>query len=240
VQLPGERRRLSDVLAELASMSGESFDVADMLQVVCDRSREVLDADGAVVLLSVDGASLEVAGHAGVVGDEARCSEPPARPCVDVLRSGASHALAAAVVDPRYPTYSTSLREMGLTSTATVPLRYGEGVIGVLALVRTGGDDFAPSIVDDAQHIADVVAANIVVGKTLRAALAVRDQLEHALQARVVVEQAKGMVAADLGVGIVDALETIRQYARGQHLRLSDVATDIVERKLAVAVLRST
>jgi GAF domain-containing protein len=240
VGFPGERRRLSDVLAELASMSGEALDVAEMLQVACERSREVLDADGAVIQLSVDGVTLEVAGQAGAVGDATRCSEPPTEPCADILRTGVSHALSAAVVDPRYPTYATSLREMGIASTAAVPLRHGEGVIGVLALVRTSGDDFVASIVDDAQHIADVVAANVVVDKTLRAALAVRDQLEHALQARVVVEQAKGMVAAELGVSINDALDMIRRYARAQHLRLADVAGDIVERTLAVTVLRST
>jgi GAF domain-containing protein len=240
VGLTGERRRLTDVLAELASMSGESLDVMEMLHVACERSRVVLGADGSAVLLSVDGATLDVAGQAGVLGDEGRCSEPPTHPCVDVLRTGTAHVLSAGTVDPRYPTYAESLREMGLSSTAAVPLRHGETVIGVLALIRTMGPDFTASSIDDAQHIADVVAANVVVGQTLRAARAVRDQLEHALQARVVVEQAKGMVAAELSVSIVDALEMIRRFARGKHLRLADVATDIVERTLPVALLRAT
>jgi GAF domain-containing protein len=240
VGVAGEGRRLSDVLAELASMSGEALDVADMLQVACERAREVLGADGAVVLLSVDGVALEVAGQAGTLGDEASCAEPPSRPCIDVLGTGEPHVLSASTVDPRYPTYAKSLREMGLTSTAVVPLRHAEVVIGVLALVRTRGDDFVASVVDDAQHIADVLAANVVVDKTLRAALAVRTQLEHALQARVVVEQAKGMVAAELGVTIADALDMLRRYARGEHRRLADVATEIVERTMAVAALSPT
>jgi GAF domain-containing protein len=239
VGFTGEHRRLSDVLAELAAMSGEAPDVTDMVHIACERSLEVLGADGAVVLLSVDGVSLEVAAQAGTVGDEERCVLPPAHPCEDVLRTGVPHVLSARVVDPDFPTYATSLREMGLASTAVVPLRHGDDVIGVLALIRTIGDDFPAAMLADAQHIADVVAANLVIDKTLRAALAVRAQLEHALQARVVVEQAKGMVAAELGVSIVVALDMIRRFARTKHLRLADVATDIVERTLPVALLRA-
>lgn len=229
---------LADALAELASLSVDPFGVDAMVHVACERAREVLEADGAALLLSVDGVGLQVAGHSGTIGDTSLLPEPPEHPCIEVLHTGVAHTGSVDVPDVRFPAYHDALRTMGITSTVTLPLRHGGTVIGTLSVVRTGGADFDGSTVENGQRIADVVAASLVREQTLHAALAVSAQLEHALQARVVVEQAKGMVSAELDVSITAALEMIRKFARRQHLRLADVALDIVERKLPIALLR--
>jgi GAF domain-containing protein len=238
VAMGGDGALLADALAELVLLSVEPFDVTAMVHVACDRARGVFDADGVALLLSVDGETLELAGHAGVLGDESKRSGPADRPCLDVLRTGEPHLFSAEVVDAAYPGYAGALREMGIQSTATVPLRHAGTVIGTLVFIRTDGVDFDADTIENGQRLADVVAASIVKEQTLRAARAVSAQLEHALQARVVVEQAKGMVAAELGVSIAMSLEMIRQFARRHHLRLADVALDIVERKLPIALVR--
>lgn len=238
VAIEGEGTVLADALAELASLSVEPFDVAAMVHVACDRAVEVLDVDGAVLLLSVDGVTLDVAGQAGAVGDESRLAATPDRPCLEVLRTGVPHVTSVDAVDQQFPRYPEALRAMELCATAELPLRHGESIVGVFAMIRVTGDPFDAMTVANGQRMADVVAASIVREQHLRAALAVSAQLEHALQARVVVEQAKGMVAAELGVSIQVALEMIRQFARRQHLRMADVALDIVERRLPIGLLR--
>lgn len=229
-------RLLSAALVELASTT-DTLDVMETVHLGCDKARVVCDADGAVVMLSTDGRTLEVAGQSGFVGDAAACAEPPDQPCLDVITSGEPQAFRAGHVDDRYPRYANALREMGIARTLSVPLHHRSTVIGTLVLVRTADAEFDESTCGDAQLLADAIASNLVREQTLRAALAVTAQLEHALHARVVVEQAKGLVAGELQVSIDDALECLRQFARRQHLRLADVADDVVNRKLPTLLL---
>jgi GAF domain-containing protein len=236
VEINERSRLLSAALVELAS-TADTVDVMEMVHLGCDKARAVCDADGAVVMLSIDGHALDVAGQSGFVGDPSACTEPPEQPCVDVITSGESQTFRAGDVDGRYPRYANALREMGIARTLSVPLHHRSTVVGTLVLVRTDDIEFDAGTCGDAQLLADAIAINLVREQTLRAALAVTAQLEHALHARVVVEQAKGLVAGELQVSIDDALECLRQFARRQHLRLADVADDVVSRKLPTLLL---
>jgi GAF domain-containing protein len=231
-------RLLSDALAELASMAGEPIDVAEMVHFACDRACQVLASDGAIVLLSVDGSRMEPAGASGAVGDIDGILRNEGFPCRAAMQTGSVVRYLQEEGHGEFPDYTADATAAGIHRVLSVPLRHGSGVLGTLSMVRLVPVDYDDAEVEAAQQLADVVAANILREQTLRAALAVTAQLEHALQARVVIEQAKGMVAAELAVSIDEALQMIRGFARRQQLRLSDVATDIVARELPVSLLR--
>jgi GAF domain-containing protein len=233
-----EPRLLSDVLAELASMAVESVDVAEMVHLACDRARALLASGGAIVLLSVDGSRMEPAGSSGAVGDIDAILRNEGFPCRVAMQTGDVVRYAQETGGEQFPSYTADAGAAGIHRVMSVPLRHGVDVFGTLSMVRFEPTDYTDAEVEAAQQLADVVAANILKEQTLRAALAVSAQLEHALQARVVIEQAKGMVAADLDVTIDEALHMIRAFARRQQLRLSDVASDIVGRALPVELLR--
>jgi GAF domain-containing protein len=228
---------LSDVLAELASAAADPFDVAELVHVACQRSCEVLGCDGAIILLSVDGVALDVAGAVGLTGDIDRICTIEPGPCREAIATSSVVRFADEVPDA-FPEYAATVSAFGFRRTMSVPLRHGESIIGTLTLVRCHPTDFSTDTEGDAVRVADVVASSIVRGKALQEALAVRSQLEHALTARVVVEQAKGMAAAELRVSVEEAAELIRAFARDRRIRMAEVAADIVERTLPIALLR--
>jgi transcriptional regulator with GAF, ATPase, and Fis domain len=233
-----EPRHLSEVLAELASLSTEPFDVHELVQVACDRASEVMAVDGAVITLTVDGSPLALVASAGVVfaGDE--WLTVPDLPCAHAVATGRIATFDHTRDGARYPVFATKARQVGLLHTMATPLRQGDGVLGTLSLTRVHDRPFDEHAVEPARQLAEVVAAGIVHVEAMRAAIAVREQLEHALEARVVIEQAKGMVAVELDITVDAALVLIRTFSRSKQLRLADVAADIVSRTLPMVLLR--
>ena len=217
-------RRLVDALAEIATLAAEPFDV-DLLHVAAGRVREVLGADGVSLFVSVDGTGITWAMPAiGIAGLE-DVVEHPDSPCHSVLATG--EALVCAIAP------------LGIASAAAVPLRHRDRVVGALLLAWRDGDPHERTITD-ARRFADVIAAGLVREHAHRLQRAENEQLQHALDARVVVEQAKGMVAAELGVDVDAALDALRRFARSRQLKLHDVAADVVSRTLPLALLRAS
>lgn len=226
-------RRLVDALAEIATLAAEPFDV-ELLHVAAVRAREVLGVDGVSMLVSFDGDVLAWALPAiGVPGLE-RAAEAPGSPCHEVLRTG-----VPVVCSLDEPAGHELLTSLGVAEAAAVPLRHRARVLGVLVLAHRTAP-LPTSAVVDAQRLADVIAAGLVREHAHRLQQARNDQLQHALDARVVVEQAKGMLAAELGVDVEVALDTLRRFARSNQLKLHDVAADVVSRTLPSAVLRAS
>ena len=229
-------RRLVDALAEIATLAAEPFDV-ELLHVAARRVGDVLAADGVSMFVSIDGAGLTWAMPAiGIEGLE-RILERPDSPCHVVLRTGEPIACSADDDEARVEGAHELLAELGIRSAAAVPLRHRDDTIGVL-LVASRHGRLPPTTIADAQRFADVIAAGLVREHAHRLQQVENQQLKHALDARVVVEQAKGMVAAELGIDVDAALDALRHFARSHHLKLHDVAADVVSRSLPLAILR--
>jgi AmiR/NasT family two-component response regulator len=234
-----EARVLADALTELALLSADPFDVSELLHLATDRAREVLTSDGALVLLSVDGEGLEPAGASGNIGDIDAILRTEGVPCRQSLRTGEVVIFDAERAADEFPDYAVLAAASGVKRVLSVPLKHGDTVFGTLSVARGVAVDFEDADAAALRQQADVVTSSLVRERTLREALAVTAQLEHALEARVVIEQAKGMVAAELRITVDEALDCIRRFARGRHLRLADVAGDIVDRALPAADLSS-
>ena len=232
-----ETRVLADALTELALLSADPFDVSELLHLATDRAREVLSADGSLVLLSIDGDGLHPAGASGHVGDVDAILETEGVPCRHSLRTGEVVFFDAERAGDQFPDYAALAAASGIKRVLSVPLKHAETVFGTLSVARRAPRDFDEDDASALRQLADVVTSSMVRERTLREALAVTAQLEHALQARVVIEQAKGMVAAELRVTVDEALDCIRRFARARQLRLADVAGDIVARQLSTAAL---
>ena len=235
-----ERVMLSDALTELASVAGDPFDVSELVQRTSELACQVLVSDAAMVFLSVDGATLEAVGaSAGMPAIEDLLFGGAATPCHVALVSGEPITFAADAVADQFADFAVIAERIGARCVLASPLRYRSRSIGVLCAMRMSGSPFSSTLIEGAQKLCDVVAAGIAREQRHRAALEVTAQLEHALEARVVIEQAKGMIAAELRVTVDDAFELLRRFARNRQLRLADVAGDVVSRELPTAALRS-
>ncbi|WDV53231.1 GAF and ANTAR domain-containing protein [Streptomyces coeruleorubidus] len=152
-------------------------------------------------------------------------------PCVECYRTGAARTnieLTRPEPADGRPHFAARARETGYVSTHALPLRLRSRVIGALSLFqsaphRLGDDDIAL-----AQALADVATIAILQQRTLQQSQVVNSRLETALTSRVLVEQAKGVLAERWSTSVDDAFAAFRSYARARHLRLSDLATRIV------------
>lgn len=226
-------RRLVDALAEIATLAAEPFDV-ELLRVAAVRVRDVLALDGVAMFVSADGDGVAWAmPSVGVPGLD-RMADLPDSPCHASLRTG--EVVTGSIGDPGC---HHLLSSVGVRSIAAVPLRHRDRVLGVLLLAARDGC-LDPVTISDASRFADVIAAGLVREHAHRLQQTVNEQLQRALDARVVVEQAKGMIAAELGVEIDVALDTLRGFARRHQLKLHEVAADIVSRTLPPAILRAS
>ena len=99
--------------------------------------------------------------------------------------------------------------------------------IGVLNLFRAEKGSLGDSDVTVAQALADIATIAILQNRASVEALQVNDQLRVALASRIVIEQAKGMIAESQHVPMDQAYERLRRHARNNNLRLADVAREI-------------
>jgi hypothetical protein len=111
--------------------------------------------------------------------------------------------------------------------------------IGALNLFRSAEGRLGQTDVVAAQAFADVATIGILQRRAAAEAKAVNDHLTHALNSRIVIEQAKGMVAERTGVDMEWSFNRLRRHARNHNLRLTDVARDIVDGNIVVASLDS-
>ena len=142
-----------------------------------------------------------------------------------------------ATVDGRWPRFAPEALEAGFQSVHALPMRLRGTVIGALNLFHTDTGEMEPADVDAAQALADVATIAILQHRAALEAQVVNEQLNHALNSRIVIEQAKGMVAERAGVDMEQAFSLLRNHARNHNLRLVDIAREVIDGTLAVSTL---
>lgn len=153
-------------------------------------------------------------------GPAVPCRTVPSTPCPP-RRSGRG--------TPRAPWNSAAAWAVAL------PLSAGPGrglTLGALVLLYTGPDPLTADVLALAQSFADAAGYTLARDREIRQSRALADQLGHALKSRVVIEQAKGVLAARRKVSVDDAFAVLRAYARSQQRRLAEVARDVVDGQL--------
>ena len=129
-----------------------------------------------------------------------------------------------ATVDGRWPRFAAEALAAGFHSVHALPMRLRGTVIGALNLFHVEPGEMRQGDVDAAQALADVATIAILQHRAALEAQVLNEQLNHALNSRVVIEQAKGMVAERLGLNMEQAFSRLRSHARNHNLRLVDVA----------------
>ena len=228
---------LVDTFAALADSLVAGFDVIELLQTLVETCRRVLDVDEAGILLADEDGDLEVVASTSESSTLVETMQLDARsgPCWTSFTTAAPVSLPDVDVDrERWPEFVEVARQQGFRSAHAVPLRLRGTVIGTLNLLRNSVGELNGRDVRVAQALADVATIGILQERTLRESAVVQQQLQGALDTRVVIEQAKGVVAHVRGVSTDEAFVLIRRHARENRLKLADVASQLVERRLTL------
>ena len=227
----GWRRRLR----KLFQTSVGEFDVHELLQGLVDRCVEVLDVAAAGLLLADadDGLHVMVASSAQTKLLELfQLLQHDEGPCLDCYRSGAIVANELDGAVGPWPRFAPTAAEAGFSSVIAVPMRVAGRVIGALNLFGSAEQPapHAPTA-KVAQAMADVAAVAIEHIRLADQQVALIVQLETALESRVAIEQAKGILAQRLGIGIEEAFLQLRRRARASRRLLKDVAREVIDNR---------
>jgi len=223
---------LSDTFVELADTMVAEFDVIDFLHLLTDRSVALLGASAAGVVLADPRGELRVAAasseEAGLL--ELFQLQNDQGPCLDCFRTGRP-VTADDLTGPcqRWPRFAEAAARSGFRTVEALPMRLRDQVIGALNLFRAEPGPIDPADLRIGQALADVATIGLLHERNVRRREAVAEQLQAALNSRVVIEQAKGKLAERLSVDMDRAFNMLRDYARNTNQHLTDVARTLVE-----------
>lgn len=232
--------QLAGTLVKLADTLVADFDVVELLTLVADRCVEVLDVDAAGIMLVAPEGDLRVMASSSETMRVLELFELQSQegPCLDCYRTGEPVLNQdLATVDGRWPRFAPEAMAAGFRSVDALPLRLRGTVIGALNLFHFEPVLMNTDDVEAAQALADVATIGILQHRATIEAQLLTEQLHHALNSRVVIEQAKGMIAEREGVDMEQAFARLRHHARNHNLRLVAVANNVIEGTLAAAEL---
>lgn len=224
-------RRMAEVFVELADTVVDTFDIIEFLDNLTERCVELLEADAAGLLLLDQGRLNLLAAtvhRVRVLGlFELQVQEGPSLDCVRTGEAVANVSLAES--QQRWPKLAPAALESGFGTSHALPMRLRGQVIGALNLFSR--DERRLSVADLAmgQALADMATIGLLHQRNAHDQTALTERLELALNSRVLVEQAKGVLAARADISLNEAFDRIRHHARRNHLTLASVAAEVVE-----------
>jgi GAF domain-containing protein len=222
---------LQRALAALAAADLRQGELEASLREVVGSTRVIFDAAGAGIMLIDDGQVMHyvAATDARSAALEAAQEETGEGPCVDSLINDTIVHTADLATDPRWPTVSEALGGLGIHAILGVPIRIGGAAVGSLNTYRDHPGEW------DGSEITAIAAHGRIIEEVLTSALLAREQhtivtqLRHALDSRVTIERAVGVVMARRGLDPVKAFNELRLRARSERRRVIEVAQEVLD-----------
>lgn len=231
-----DTRDIGTVLAEFAQVLADEHDVGDILDLLGNYCTELLPVHGIGVLLDMDG-ELTVATANTTEGDKVEQLEVDLRegPCTDAVRSG-TEVLVPDLEQQfdRYPRFAPRALDLGVRSVHALPMSARTEIVGSLDIIAREPLELSAAQVSTAQVLADVAIAYLANSRVRESTSRLAQQLQHALDNRVVIEQAKGKLAERHGEAPADAFERIRRHARSNHVTARMVAEQVLSDDLQI------
>jgi transcriptional regulator with GAF, ATPase, and Fis domain len=231
--------REQDLLAafiEFADTFVDEYDVVEFLHRLATRCVEIIGASEAGIMLADSDGTLHYIASSSermhlIEVFELQHDEGP---CLDAYRTGvAVHAEMTDDTNTRWPRFAPHARDVGFQSMSALPMRLRAQVIGALNLFSTTPELLSPQDQQVAQALADIATISILQERALHDGHIVLTQLQGALESRIVIEQAKGIVGEHGHVSVDDAFTLLRGYARNHNRLLRQTAQEIIDGTLA-------
>ena len=219
-------------LVEMADTLVDDYDVVDLLTGLADRCVSLLDVSAAGVMLASPEGSLGLVASSSEAMRLLELFELQTQegPCLDAFRTGQSveHENLQAG-SGRWPSFSAAALQAGFASALALPLRLREATLGALNLLRVTRTPMDEVDIIVARAFADLATLSIIQHRTAAESQRLNEQLSAALTSRVVIEQAKGVIAERADVDLAEAFSRLRSYARNHNRRLTDVARAAID-----------
>lgn len=225
-------KELVETFVELADTMVTGYDVVDLLHRLVTRCARTLNVAGVGILIPDADGTLEVVASTSERSQLIsllQLSEEQG-PCLDAYHSGEQVTVSdIAGIRERWPRFASAAGELGYRWMHAIPLRLREDVIGSLNLFGDQRGALSPDDAMAARGLADIATIGILHERAFREADLARQQLQHALDSRVVIEQAKGILSHVHNIDMDAAFQQLRERARSNQQKLSDVARQVIE-----------
>lgn len=210
----------------------DDFDVIEFLHTLAARCVQLLDVDAAGIMLADQHGQL----HATAASSEnARLLElfelqADAGPCLDAFHTGSQVVNADLQAgQERWPRFAEAAQAAGYVSVHALPLRLRTTIIGALNLFVAHPGALSDTDARTGQALADVATIGILAQRSVQQAELLTTQLQNALNSRVTIEQAKGVLAERRQITVDAAFDLLRTHARNHNLHLSDLARQVAD-----------
>ena len=222
-------------LVEMADTLVDDYDVIDVLTGLAERCVNLLGVAAAGVMLASPDGDLRVVASSSEAMRVLELFELQAQegPCLDAFRTGerVEHENLSAR-SGRWPKFSTAALQAGFQSAHALPLRLRDVTIGGLNLFNVEQTPMDERDLIVARALADLAAISVLQHRAVTETQRLNEQLAHALTSRIVIEQAKGIIAERASCDLEESFSLLRNYARNHNRRLTDVAQAAIDHTL--------
>ncbi len=235
------QERVTRVLVELADTLVVGFDVIDFLHTLVERSVELLAADAAGLMLANQRGHLEVVAATSEDAWFLELFELQASqgPCMDCFTSGEALVnVDVAQMRARWPRFAEGAAVAGYRSAHALPLRLRGSVLGAMNLFTTTEIPLSVDDVSLGQGMADVATIGLLQQRRAVEQEVLTEQLQTALNTRIMLEQAKGMLAERANVTLGQAFVMMRDLAHRSGRSLTEVAESLLGETPRMSELR--
>lgn len=232
--MPVESDLLRAGIARLSKLQSTNPPIEDLLGEVVSAIHSLFRLSGAGFMMVDDENALRsvvASDHAGEVMERAQRDRGEG-PCIDALVFDTTTTCADLASDPRYRKVGPDLAGRGIHALIGVPIRVGGGSIGSLNVYVDRPHEWTEDEVSALETYGQMLGGFLATALAAHQKSEVADQLQYALDYRVVIERAVGFLMARRNVGAVEAFDALRRTARDRQRRVADVARDVLDRRI--------
>ncbi|GAA4755126.1 GAF and ANTAR domain-containing protein [Actinomycetospora chibensis] len=225
---------LVTAFVRLADTLVADYDVIELFHALCGDCVALLGADAAGLLLTDQRGALQVVSASTEAANLVELFQLQAEegPCLDCFRTSAQVHAGDLATDTRWPRFAALADDNGFTAVHALPMRLRGETIGALNLFHRNRTDMSVDELAIGQALADVATIAILSDRNTRERERLTEQLQAALTSRVIIEQAKGVLAERGQIPLDEAFTRLRSHARSTQQRLSDLARAVTDGSL--------
>jgi GAF domain-containing protein len=231
-------QRISAAFVAVADTLTTDFDVLDLLHTLVEQCTQILDTDAGGLMLMDGNGQLQLMTSTSEAADfvEVMQLNASAGPCIECFTSGTAQSVPSIKhLGQRWPDFQKAAILGGFKSAHATPMKLRGQVIGTMNLFSTKRGALSERDAAVAQALTDVATIGILQERVVQEVNTMAEQLHKALDSRVLVEQAKGVIAHSLSIDMDAAFSAIRAYAHANSLTIRAVAEGISNRSITLS-----
>ncbi|MBH0009437.1 GAF and ANTAR domain-containing protein [Salinibacterium sp. SWN1162] len=228
--------QISAAFVTVAETLTAEHDMVDVLHTFVERCAEIvrMDAGGLVLVDDADDLQLMTSTSEAAMMLESMQLADAAGPCIECFRTGEAVAINDISTSVAWPEFCATAVDQGFNSLLSIPMKVHGRVMGTMNLFRAASEAVSSRDAAVAQALADVATIGITHERALHQAQVVEEQLQNALNSRIAIEQAKGVIANGLSLSMDDAFVLLRKYSRDCNLTLRAASEMVSRREITV------